>query len=88
MCHSKTPRHNSKRQFVYKEIKSKYVLKLALLKILSYNGTESKNQLFTEVFAPLGVECKIYCLSYHSQTNGRIEGFHKFFKACMSQHVS
>ena len=30
MCHSKTPRHNSKRQFAYKEIKSKYALKLAL----------------------------------------------------------
>ena len=48
------------------------------LKILSDNGTEFKNQLFTDVATKLGVEYKIYTPPYHPQSNGRIEGFHHF----------
>ena len=40
------------------------------LKILSDNGTEFKNQLFTGVATELGVEYKIYTPSYHPQCNG------------------
>ena len=58
------------------------------LKILSDNGTEFKNQLFTDVATELGVEYKIYTPLYHPQFNGRIEGFHNFLKACISKHVS
>ena len=57
------------------------------LKILSDNGTEFKNQLFTDVATELGVEYKIYTLPYHQQSNGQIEGFHHFFKACISKHI-
>ena len=47
-------------------------------KILWDNGTEFKNQLFTEVATELGVEYKCYTPPYHPQSNGRIEGFHSF----------
>ena len=58
------------------------------LKILNDNGTEFKNQLFTDVATELGVEYKIYTPPYHPQSNGRIEGFHNFLKACINKHVS
>ena len=58
------------------------------LKILSYNGTEFKNQLFTDVATKLGVEYKIYTPPYHPQSNGHMEGFHNFLKACRSKHIS
>ena len=57
-------------------------------KILSDKGTEFKNQLFTDVATELGVEYKIYTPPYHPQSDGRIEGFHNFLKACISKHVS
>ena len=43
-------------------------------KILSDNGTEFKNELFTTVAKKLGVEHKIYSPPFHPQSNGRIEG--------------
>ena len=57
-------------------------------KILSDNSTEFKNELFTKVADELGVEFKIYTPPYHPQSNGRIEGFHNFLKACISKHIS
>ena len=57
------------------------------VKILSDNGTEFKNQLFTDVAAQLGVENKVYSPPYHPQSSGRIEGFHNLLKAFMSKHV-
>ena len=57
-------------------------------KILSDNGTEFKNQLFEKVAKELGVQFKCYTAPYHPQSNGRIEGFHHFLKACMSKHIS
>ena len=50
-------------------------------KILSDNGTEFKNALFTEVAKILGVEHKVYSPPYHPQSNGQIEGFHLFLKS-------
>ena len=58
------------------------------LKILSDNGTEFKNQLFEKVAKELGVKHKIYTAPYRPSSNGCIEGFHNFLKACISKHVS
>ena len=58
------------------------------LKILSDNGTKFKNQLFTDVATELGVEYKIYTPAYHPQSNGQIQGFHNFLKACISKLIS
>ena len=57
-------------------------------KILSDNGTEFKNELFDRVAKKLGIEHKVYSPPYHPQSNGRIEGFHLFLKACIAKHIS
>ena len=57
------------------------------LKILSDNGTEFKNKLFEQIAKELGVEYKLYTLPYHPASNGHIEGFHAFLKACIAKHV-
>ena len=57
-------------------------------KILSDNGTEFKNELVTEVAQKLGVQHKIYSPPFHPQSNGRIEGFHQFLKACLAKHLT
>ena len=57
-------------------------------KILSDNGIEFKNDLFDRVAKELGIEHKVYSPPYHPQSNGRIEGFHLFLKACMAKHIS
>ena len=58
------------------------------IKILSDNGTEFKNKIFEQVAKDLGVVHKIYTPPYHPASNGRIEGFHTFLKACISKHIS
>ena len=58
------------------------------LKILSDNGTEFKNQLFEKIAKELGVKHKIYTAPYQPSSNGHIEGFHNFLKACITKHVS
>ena len=52
------------------------------------NGTEFKNDLFSRVAKELGVERKIYSPLYRPQSNGCIEGFHKFLKSCLAKHIS
>ena len=59
-----------------------------LRKILSDNGTEFKNNLFEVVAHELGIEHKVYSPPFRPQSNGRIEGFHVFLKACLAKHVS
>ena len=44
--------------------------------------------LFTEVVEELGLERKIYSPPYRPQSNGVLEGFHKFLKASFSKHIS
>ena len=56
-------------------------------KILSDNGTEFKNKLFEEVGKQIGVEYKAYTAPYWPQCNGKIEGFHKYFKSCLAKHI-
>ena len=58
------------------------------MKILSDNGTEFKNQLFEKIAKELGVKHKIYTAPYQPSSNGHIEDFHNFLKACISKHVS
>ena len=57
-------------------------------KILSDNGTEFKNKLMEEVSKELGVEYKVYSPPYQPQSNGRIESFHYFLKACIAKHIN
>ena len=57
------------------------------LKILSDNGTDFKNKIFEQVAKELGVKYKLYTPPYHPASNGRIEGFHTFLKACIAKHV-
>ena len=58
------------------------------IKILSDNGTEFKNKIFEQVAKELGVIYKLYTPPYHPASNGRIEGFHAFLKACISKHIA
>ena len=58
------------------------------VKILSDNGTEFKNKIFEQVAKELGVVNKLYTPPYHPASNGRIEGFYAFLKACISKHIS
>ena len=55
-------------------------------KILTDNGTEFKNKLWTEVFKRLNVEQKVTPI-YSPQCNSRIEGFHKFLKATIGKQL-
>ena len=68
-----------------------YHIKLAKFgessKLLSYNETELKNQLFTNVAIEVGVESKVYSPPYYPQSNGRTEGFHNYLNACVSKQV-
>ena len=57
-------------------------------KILSDNDTEFKNKVFEEVSKKLRCEVRAYSPPYQSQSNGRIECFHKFLKACMGKHIN
>ena len=57
-------------------------------KILSNNSTEFKNKMFEEVSKKLRCEVRTYSLLYRPQSNGKIECFYKFLKACMGKHIS
>ena len=56
--------------------------------ILMDNGTEFKNQLFKKVVSKLGMEFSIHSPQYRQQSNGKIEGFHRFLKVCIAKHVN
>ena len=55
-------------------------------KILTDNGTEFKNKLWTDVFKKLKTEQKFTPI-YSPQCNGKIEGFHKFLKATIAKQL-
>ena len=55
-------------------------------KILTDNGTEFKNKLWTQVFDKLKTEQKFTPI-YSPQCNGRIERFHKFLKAIIAKQL-
>ena len=58
------------------------------LKMLNDNGTEFKNKVVEQVAKELGLEYKLYTPPYHLASNGRIEGFHTFLKACIAKNVA
>ena len=55
-------------------------------KILTDNGTEFKNKLWTEVYKLINTEHRVTPV-YAPQCNGRIEGFHKFLKATIGKQM-
>ena len=56
-------------------------------KILTDNGTEFKNEVFREVLQKVGTEKLIHSSPYRPQSNGRIEGFHRYLKASIAKHM-
>ena len=56
-------------------------------KILTDNGTEFKNEVFKEMLQKLGTEKLIHSPPYRPQSNGRIERFHRYLKACIAKHM-
>ena len=58
------------------------------IKILTDNGTEFKNKLFKEVISKLGMEFSIHSPPYRPQSNGKIEGLHRFLKTCIGKHIN
>ena len=54
--------------------------------ILTDNGTEFKNKLWTDVFKRMWTEHRT-SPNYSPQCNGRIEGFHKFLKATIGKQL-
>ena len=56
-------------------------------KILTDNETEFKNEVFKEMLQKLGTEKLIHSPPYRPQSNGRIEGFHRYLKACIAKHM-
>ena len=58
------------------------------MKILSDNGTKFENKIFEQEAKELGVVHKLYIPPYHPASNGRIERFHAFLKACIAKHIA
>ena len=56
--------------------------------MLSNIGTEFKNKIFEQISKELRLEYKLCTPPYHPASNGRIEGFHAFLKACIAKHVT
>ena len=57
-------------------------------KILLDNGSEFKNKMFKEVAKKLGSEVRAYSPPYRPQSNGKIECFDKFLKACIGKQIN
>ena len=55
-------------------------------RILTDNGSEFKNQEMKQVCEILGVT-HIFSPVYTPESNGRLEGWHRFFKACIAKHI-
>ena len=55
-------------------------------RILTDNGSEFKNREMQEVCETLGLK-HIFSPVYMPQSNGCLEGWHRFFKACIAKHI-
>ena len=55
-------------------------------RMLTDNGSEFKNKEMQEVCDTLGLK-HIFSQVYTPQSNGRLEGWHRFFKACIAKHI-
>ena len=56
------------------------------LTMLTDNRIEFRNDVFDKVCDKLGIK-RVYSPVYTPQSNGKLEGFHHFFKACISKHI-
>ena len=50
--------------------------------MLTDNGSKFRKDMFDEVCDKLGIK-RVYSPVYTPQSNGKLEGFHRFFKACI-----
>ena len=55
-------------------------------KILTDNGTEFKNDQFNKLCKQLEIK-RVYSPVYTPEANGRLEAWHRFFKACVAKHI-
>ena len=55
-------------------------------RILTDNGSEFKNKEMKQVCETLGIK-HIFSPVYTPELNGRLEGWHRFFKACIVKHI-
>ena len=55
-------------------------------RILTDNGSEFKNQEMRQVCETLGVK-HIFSPMYTPESNGHLEGWHRFFKTCIAKHI-
>ena len=60
--------------------------KLRKCRMLTDNGSEFKNKEMQEVCDTLGLK-HIFSPVYTPQSNGCLEGWHRFFKACIAKHI-
>ena len=52
--------------------------------ILFGNGSEFKSNLMDQVLRQLGID-RIFSSPYHSQSNGKLEVFHKYLKPTLKK---
>ena len=55
-------------------------------KILTDNGTEFKSREMKQICEELDVK-QVFSPVYTPQANGRLEGWHRFLKACIAKHI-
>ena len=55
-------------------------------RILTDNGTEFKSREMKQVCEELDIK-QVFSPVYTPQSNGRLEGWHRFFKACIAKHI-
>ena len=51
------------------------------------NSTEFKNEQMDELCKQLDIE-RVYSLMYTPEANGKLEAWHRFFKACVVKNTS
>ena len=54
--------------------------------MLTDNGTEFKNEDMDRICTKLGIR-RVFTPVYTPECNGKLEGWHKFFKACVAKHI-
>ena len=55
-------------------------------RILTDNGTEFRNEQMDELCKQLNIK-RVYSPVYTPEGNGRLEAWHRFFKACVAKHI-
>ena len=55
-------------------------------RILTDNGTEFRNEQMDDLCRQLNVK-RVYSPVYTPDSNGRLEAWHRFFKACVAKHI-